>query len=80
MRPFPHHPATFVNDPDHWRDRADYIRWVAAIVDESEMKSTMLRIAAEYDRLVKKAEERVLDGIPPARPRQRSRKPRVNAE
>ena len=61
MRPFPHHPATFINDPDHWQARADYMRAVAGIVDELQTKSRMLRIAADYDQLASRAEERLLN-------------------
>ena len=61
MRPFSHDPATFINDPDHWRARADYMRTVAGIVDELQTKSRMLRIAADYDHLANRAEERLLN-------------------
>jgi len=61
MRPFPHDPDTFINDPDHWQARADYMRAVAGIVDELQTKSRMLRIAADYEALVASAEERLLN-------------------
>jgi hypothetical protein len=57
----PDYLATFVDDPDHWRARADYIRMVAGIVVELHTKSRMFRIAADYDHLAKRAEERLLN-------------------
>jgi hypothetical protein len=48
-----------------WRGRADYMRAVTDIVDEPEMKSRMLGIAADYDHLAKRAEERLLNAILP---------------
>jgi len=63
MSPFAHHPAAFINDPDHWRARADYMRGVADIVDEPETKNRMLRIAADYEALAESAEEHLLNDI-----------------
>ena len=39
------------------------MRAVAEMVHEPETKSTMLRIAADYNRLVRMAEERLLKAI-----------------
>ena len=50
--------ASFVNDPEHWRQRAEEMRRLARDVRDQEAKATMLRIANDYDRLVRRAEER----------------------
>jgi hypothetical protein len=47
-----------VNDPEHWRDRAKEMRTLAQDMNDSDTKNTMLRIAAEYDHLAKRAEAR----------------------
>jgi hypothetical protein len=51
----PPHPIT---DPEHWRQRAQEMRDLAAEVQDPLFKQTMLRIAADYDRLATRAEER----------------------
>jgi hypothetical protein len=51
--------ASFVNDPEHWRQRAEEMRRLARDVRDQEAKATMLRIANDYDHLVRRAEERL---------------------
>jgi ribosomal protein S17E len=46
------------DDPQHWRDRAEEVRLIAEDMNHGESKATMFRIADEYDRLRRKAEER----------------------
>jgi hypothetical protein len=55
--------GAFVNDPAHWRDRAEEMRVLAADMKDEHSKATMLRIAADYEKLAKRAEERS-SGLP----------------
>ena len=48
-------PASPINDPDHWRKRAAEMRELANSLKDSDAKETMLRIAADYDKLVERA-------------------------
>jgi hypothetical protein len=50
---------TYLNDPKHWRDRAEETRAKAEQCWQDESKHRMLRIAFEYDRLADYAAERV---------------------
>jgi hypothetical protein len=47
-------PTSFINDPEHWRQRANEMRTLANSVN-GRSKEAMLRMAAEYDRLVETA-------------------------
>jgi hypothetical protein len=51
-------PASFINDPEHWRDRAREKRALAERLKNEQVKQTMLRIANDYERLAEQAEER----------------------
>jgi hypothetical protein len=51
-------PASLVNDPEHWRDRAREKRALAERLRNEQAKQTMLRIANDFDRLAEQAEER----------------------
>jgi hypothetical protein len=51
-------PASFINDPEHWRQRADEARSVAEQMNEPQSKEAMLRIAKDYERLAERAEQR----------------------
>jgi hypothetical protein len=51
-------PASFINDPEHWRQRAEEARRLAEQINDPAAKETMLRVAADYDRLATRAEER----------------------
>jgi hypothetical protein len=46
------------DDPEHWRARAEEARTVAEQLTDPESKSTMLRIAGDYERLAEHAELR----------------------
>jgi hypothetical protein len=49
---------SFLNDPKHWRDRAEEARTRADQLYDSQSKSAMLRIADDYELLAKRAEAR----------------------
>ena len=51
-------PASFTNDPKHWRERAEEMRRFAEEMIDEKSKQTMLRIAQDYDKLALRAEER----------------------
>jgi len=50
--------ASFINDPEHWLERAEQMRTLADELDDEQVKETMLRIANDYGRLAKRAEQR----------------------
>jgi hypothetical protein len=52
-------PASFINDPKHWEDRAEEMRRLAEDMRDEASKQTMLRIADDYDRLAKRAQQRM---------------------
>jgi hypothetical protein len=50
-------PRKFVWDPEHWRFRAEEARTVADQMTHEDARTIMRRIANDYDRLAKFAEE-----------------------
>jgi hypothetical protein len=50
-----------VNDPKHWRDRAEEARTVADEFADPDTKRRMLRIAEDYEELARRAEKRLAD-------------------
>jgi hypothetical protein len=50
--------SVFINDPEHWRQRAAEMRALAEWVKDEQAKQTMLRTAKDYERLAQRAEER----------------------
>jgi predicted Rossmann-fold nucleotide-binding protein len=52
-------PPTLMDDPKHWRARAEEIRTLAEDMNDLESRRTMLRIADDYEKLAKRAEQRV---------------------
>jgi hypothetical protein len=50
-----------INDPKHWRDRAEEARTVADGLTHPDSKRRLLRIADDYDVLAKHAEKRLRD-------------------
>ena len=52
-------PGTSINDPQHWRYRAEEIRTLAEDMNNEDARQIMLRIAVDYDRLAKLTEERI---------------------
>src|SRR5262245_1202035 len=55
-------------DPEHWRFRAEETRTVADQMTHEESRTIMRRIALDYDRLAKLAEEQLADQEPSALP------------
>jgi hypothetical protein len=51
-------PQSFINDPEHWRKRAEEARTIAELMADLQSKEGMLRTAEDYERLAKRAEER----------------------
>ena len=47
-----------VNDPKHWRHRAAEARAMAESLTDPEAKQQMLKVAADYEKLAERAEER----------------------
>ena len=50
-------PGSFINDPRHWRGRAEEARTLAEQMSDETSKQMMLRIADDYDRLAERAEQ-----------------------
>jgi hypothetical protein len=59
-------PYSIVNDPQHWRDCADEVRAMIDNVVDPGARETLLKVAAGYDDMAKKAELRVLWARPKA--------------
>jgi hypothetical protein len=59
-------PSSFINDPQHWRGRAEEARTLAEQMSDETSKQMMLRIADDYGRLAERAEQRARHS-PPSR-------------
>lgn len=57
-------PASFLNDPKHWRDRAKEARAIADEMKDRHAKQMMLEVARNYVHLAERAEARA-KGHPP---------------
>ena len=51
-------PSSYLNDPDHWRDRAKEARAMAEDMTDPVSKQKMLDVAANYEHLAQRAEDR----------------------
>jgi hypothetical protein len=49
---------SLLDNPKHWRERAEAARTVADQVEDPAAKTMMLNIANSYDRLAQRAEQR----------------------
>ena len=47
------------DDPDYWRNCAEEARAIAVQMVDAHTKATMLAIAQDYEKLAKRAEQRV---------------------
>jgi hypothetical protein len=47
-----------LNDPRHWRDRAEEARILAGQMSDDLSRQTMLRVAEDYERLAIRAAQR----------------------
>jgi hypothetical protein len=48
-----------INDPAHWRKRAEQARRIADQLDDPLSKKTMLEIAQSYEKLAARAQTRL---------------------
>ena len=48
-----------INDPKHWRERAEEARTVTDELTDPDSKRRMLRIADDYEELARPAERRL---------------------
>jgi hypothetical protein len=50
--------SNLLEDPNHWRQRAQEVRSIAEGLNDPEAKATMQQIADAYELLAKRAEQR----------------------
>ena len=50
--------AHYINDPGHWRGRAQKLRSLAEDLKNEQAKQDMLQLAKDYDYLAERAEKR----------------------
>jgi len=50
--------CSHLNNPQHWHDRAEEARLEAAQLTDAQSKQLMLDVAAHYEKLAGRAEER----------------------
>ena len=48
-----------INDPKHWRDRAEEARAHAEQMTDRDTRQTLLKIAEDYEELARRAEKRL---------------------
>jgi hypothetical protein len=57
-------PRFLRENPGHWRERGEQMRFLAKGISDLKTKATMVRLADEYDKLAERAEIRI-DGRGP---------------
>jgi hypothetical protein len=55
--------AHFFNDPDHWAKRAQEMRALAEGINDSDARASMLRVAAEYEKIAGRAQVRSVGNV-----------------
>jgi hypothetical protein len=48
----------YINDPKYWHERAEELRSIAKLTDDTDAKRQMRAIAASYDRLANHMQKR----------------------
>jgi hypothetical protein len=61
-------PFSIWNDPKTWHRRAEEARSLAELMSDPGAKESMLKVAAAYDEMAKRAEERAIIQKPPNKP------------
>jgi hypothetical protein len=56
---------SYIDNPKHWYIRADETRSLAEPMTDTASRQAMLGVAAGYDRMAKRAEERIAKDSPP---------------
>jgi hypothetical protein len=56
---------SFINDPNHWRERAEEARTLAELMNDETSKQMMLRMATDYEKLAERAQLRARGEPPP---------------
>jgi hypothetical protein len=54
-----------INDPKHWRERAEQARALADELPDAEAKRRMLKLVGDYEELARRAEKRLRENQKP---------------